>query len=286
MSKRALKKIANDEKPAKSFKAEGNGDSPFSQSWHSSDAVLIVVDKELYVHTNILSIASKYFERMFHGNFVEAKTKRVTLELKQYEYMEHILRIVYNLTNRLEPKDLVCGACKPDDKKSVVEDNEVRKMNYLNGCQLCGLYFKKNEVERRYLVSYLSALEELSREYMFDVVAEKVRAEIIRRSKGFVGLTHVFDILEISEGHPKLSEAKENALNHIQKHLESYTSLKAFLATRDLSDDTLLKIKYSLLKKLMANWPEPGKYNRDGESKAEALALVENLNTSNFLEKS
>jgi len=51
MSKRPLKKIANDEKPAKSFKAEGNGDSPFSQSWYSSDAVLIVEDKELHVHT-------------------------------------------------------------------------------------------------------------------------------------------------------------------------------------------------------------------------------------------
>ena len=126
---------------------------------------------------------------------------------------------------------------------------------------------------------YLSALEEVSREYMFDVVAEKVRAEIIRQSRMFVDIPHVFNLLEASDTLLQLSESKDNALNHIQKHLESYTLLKKILVGRSLSNETVLKIKFSLLKKLMTNWPEPGKYNRDGESKAEALALVEDLNT-------
>ena len=52
-------------------------EGPFSAPWQNSDAVLVVEEKELHVHSNILSIASPHFDKMFNGNFKEAQTKRV-----------------------------------------------------------------------------------------------------------------------------------------------------------------------------------------------------------------
>ena len=75
--------------------------SMFSKPWKGSDAVLIVEEKELHVHTSVLSIASEYFDKMFNGNFIEAKTKRVTLEGKSYELIEHVLRLMYPIQARL-----------------------------------------------------------------------------------------------------------------------------------------------------------------------------------------
>ena len=69
--------------------------SPFSKPWKGSDAVLIVEDKELNVHTAVLSLASPVFEAMFNGSFKEAQTKRVTLEGKSYELVEEMLRFLY-----------------------------------------------------------------------------------------------------------------------------------------------------------------------------------------------
>ena len=68
---------------------------PFSKPWQNSDAVLVVEEKELHVHSNILSIASPYFDKMFNGNFKESQTKRVTLEGKSFDAIEQMLKHIY-----------------------------------------------------------------------------------------------------------------------------------------------------------------------------------------------
>ena len=73
--------------------------SPFSKTWQNSDAVLIVEERELHVHSMILSLSSQYFDKMFNGNFVEATTKRVTLPVKSYELIELMLRCIYPNVN-------------------------------------------------------------------------------------------------------------------------------------------------------------------------------------------
>ena len=73
--------------------------APFENPWKGSDVVLIVEDKELHAHSSILATASDYFQKMFDGNFKEADTKRVTLEEQNHEIMEHVLKLVYPMTN-------------------------------------------------------------------------------------------------------------------------------------------------------------------------------------------
>ena len=99
MSKRTSNGSFSDENPPKATKI-ANRDVSFLKPWKGSDAVLVVEDKELHVHTNILSISSKYFESMFNGNFKEAQTKRVDLPGKSYDVLEHVLKLIYNLESR------------------------------------------------------------------------------------------------------------------------------------------------------------------------------------------
>ena len=82
-------------KSSKLSKSLKKDESPFSSPWKGSDAVLIVEDRELHVHTQTLSLASPVFDKMFNGNFKEAGTKKVTLEDKEYELVEHMLRLTY-----------------------------------------------------------------------------------------------------------------------------------------------------------------------------------------------
>ena len=91
---------AENEPPAKTSNSF-DPDAPFSNQWKGSDAVLIVEDKELHVHTTVLSLASPVFEKMFNGNFVESQTRRVKLEGKSCEMIEALLSAIYPMTNRL-----------------------------------------------------------------------------------------------------------------------------------------------------------------------------------------
>ena len=67
----------------------------FSKPWQNSDSVLVVEEKELHVHSMILSIASPYFDKMFNGNFKESQTKRVSLEGKSFGIVEQMLKHIY-----------------------------------------------------------------------------------------------------------------------------------------------------------------------------------------------
>ena len=93
-SKRKSQSNLPEEEPANKTSKEGTEESIFSKPWQKSDAVLIVENKELHVPSATLSQASPVFQRMFNGSFKEAETKRVTLEGKSYEMVEHILRII------------------------------------------------------------------------------------------------------------------------------------------------------------------------------------------------
>ena len=68
---------------------------PFEKPWQNSDAVFIVEDKELHVHSTILSLASPVFDKMLNGDFKEAQTKQVRLEGKSYPMVEHMLKLIY-----------------------------------------------------------------------------------------------------------------------------------------------------------------------------------------------
>ena len=68
---------------------------PFDEEWHQSDAVLIVEEKQLHVHSIILSLASPVFDKMFNGDFKEAQNKQVSLRGKSYQLVEHLLKLLY-----------------------------------------------------------------------------------------------------------------------------------------------------------------------------------------------
>ena len=91
----------SDEQPSSTTTVEDDEESIFSKPWQSSDGVLVVERKELHVHSNILSISSQYFEKIFNGNFKESCTKRVTLEGKKYKLIENMFRIIYPIKSRI-----------------------------------------------------------------------------------------------------------------------------------------------------------------------------------------
>ena len=91
---------SNEQQPAAKTSKQ-NDEELFVKPWKGSDGVLVVEDKELHVHTAVLSLASPVFERMFNGSFKEAQTKRVTLEDKEYDLIEHMLRIIYPVQCRI-----------------------------------------------------------------------------------------------------------------------------------------------------------------------------------------
>ena len=96
-----LKSVVLQQGTKEENKKENTG--PFSKPWRDSDAILVVEEKELHVHTNILSIASPVFDNMFNGKFKEAQTKRVPLPGKSFHIIEQMLKIIY-------PKmDFECG---------------------------------------------------------------------------------------------------------------------------------------------------------------------------------
>ena len=91
---------AENEPPAK-LSNNFDPDAPFSKPWRNSDAVLVVEDKELHVHSNILSMSSTVFDKMFNGGFKESETKRVTLDGKSHEMIIALLSFIYPMPSKL-----------------------------------------------------------------------------------------------------------------------------------------------------------------------------------------
>ena len=73
-----------------------NESDPFSKPWEGSDAILVVENKKLYVHANMLSFSSPVFKSMFNsGYFKESKTKTVDLKGKKYADVVNLLKMIY-----------------------------------------------------------------------------------------------------------------------------------------------------------------------------------------------
>ena len=83
------------EKVAQVKRIEVDEKGPFDEEWQQSDAVLIVEEKQLHVHSIILSLASPVFDKMFNGDFKEAQNKQVSLQGKSYQLVEHLLKLLY-----------------------------------------------------------------------------------------------------------------------------------------------------------------------------------------------
>ena len=83
--------------PIKKVKAEDELENKeiFSKGWKSADVVLVVGEKHLHVHSQVLSIESPVFERMFQSGFKESKSKKVEMKGKKYVDMVNILKILY-----------------------------------------------------------------------------------------------------------------------------------------------------------------------------------------------
>ena len=72
-----------------------NKEEPFSQAWRNSDIVLVVEDKLIHVHSQILGIESAVFMRMLSSGFRESKTRRVEMVGKQYKDVLNIVKTLY-----------------------------------------------------------------------------------------------------------------------------------------------------------------------------------------------
>jgi len=70
--------------------------SPFDTPWKNSDAILVVEEREIHVHTTILSLASAVFNRMFNSSsFKESLEKKVELKDKKHKNMLYIIEMLY-----------------------------------------------------------------------------------------------------------------------------------------------------------------------------------------------
>ncbi|XP_066933510.1 uncharacterized protein [Clytia hemisphaerica] len=208
INKRPHNENSDDEIPSKSTRT---GDaSPFSKPWKGSDAVFIVEDKELHVHIQTLSLASPVFEKMFNGNFVEAQTKRVSLEGKSFKIVEAMLKFIYpsngcNLGNVcnysiIARATFTCDTCKhhhiPDDK------NGQRNMN----------------------LDALHQLFDLSNEYMMDRLNQKVIKKIIQESE-CIKSSRTFMVINLLSIGKKMSlrQIVDNCLAELTRRSPAYT---------------------------------------------------------------
>ena len=140
------------------------------------------------------------------------------------------------------------------------------------------LYLLKSlDDERRQFIKHLVLLSDLSKEYMFDVLTDKIQAEIIRQSKSPYNLEYAFDILEASE-RIACMEITSATIKFIRSHLDSYKVLKALLNDRHLTIETTLKMKSIVLSKLLDEWPNATLFDEGGnEYKEEAMLLTKEL---------
>ena len=84
-------------------------------------------------------------------------------------------------------------------------------------------------------------------EYLFDVFAERVRAEIIRQSKVISNLSHAFDLLEASDKSialSNLSESRYGAYSFIGRTIRArhIRDVEEAIQTRYFTDETKLKL--------------------------------------------
>ena len=83
------------ESPAASYSPTKIYGNVYFEPWQGSDAMLIVEDTKLHVHSQILSLASPVFAKMFSSSFKEGLTKVVNLPGKSVMGVISLLNLVY-----------------------------------------------------------------------------------------------------------------------------------------------------------------------------------------------
>ncbi|XP_066933583.1 uncharacterized protein [Clytia hemisphaerica] len=219
----------------------------FSKPWKGSDGVVIVEDKELHVHTTVLSLASPVFEKMFNGGFKEAQTRRVTLEGKSYDLVEHMLKLIYpNDLSSLDPEPMLCPNCL------------VKKKQNRNLCRWNIARVKDTPeitLGQRLYTKHLQKLYQIANEYMVKRIIELVKNEIDRQCRSLYDLFNAFDILESSEL-LDLKNIKEDCFKFISEYkfgVNPYTVqiIESKLQEREISLESNLRIKGILLQRFV-----------------------------------
>jgi len=241
---------------AKKSKTNDGDEEMFVKPWKGSDGVLVVEDREIHVHTNILSISSKYFDSMFNGNFKEGTSKRVVLTGKDYELVEHMLRLIYPLEASLTPNSfLVCGSCKdaPPKKRAVASNVEEYKRNPNPSnseiCLKCGDRFMKMDEDRRLILDHIKKLWEVSQEFIIDILSKKIKSEIGQQSQTIQTSAHAFDLLEIADVISSKS-VKNACFNYLPSILTSLSKLRNGLSGRKIGLESRLRLKGILYRNL------------------------------------
>ncbi|XP_066920286.1 uncharacterized protein [Clytia hemisphaerica] len=222
---------------------------PFSKAWQSSDAVLVVEEKELHVHSMILSLASPYFDKMFNGSFKESQTKRVTLEGKSYESVEQMITIIYpNMDSKFEFKTKLCNVCYPKAGNKRISPcgdcSEAKGINSLctrcvtsqaELCPKCKNYYKKADEGRSQHFESLRSLFKLSEEYMVPTLSSIVENEVLSMSKSLEGSSneYVMELLELADG-LNFKESTDLCIKFLISRINTY-------AFGDAKRETLLR---------------------------------------------
>uniref|UniRef100_A0A7M5WMU6 BTB domain-containing protein n=1 Tax=Clytia hemisphaerica TaxID=252671 RepID=A0A7M5WMU6_9CNID len=156
---------------------------PFSKPWRESDAVLVVEEKELHVHNDILSIASPVFDKMFNEKFKEAETKRVSLPGKSLPLIEQILKIIYPSKMDFEFEEDE----KPKQFKTLrslmklSEEYMMADVSKFVRNEICLMSQTLESASENYLIAFLSIADSINYEKSINLCAKK----LIPKMKGY-----------------------------------------------------------------------------------------------------
>ena len=70
-------------------------DQPFTESWKSSNLVLVVEGRKFHVHRDMLIVCSPVFEAMLTSNFKEKDALEIPLPGKKADDIEQLLNAIY-----------------------------------------------------------------------------------------------------------------------------------------------------------------------------------------------
>ncbi|XP_066933602.1 uncharacterized protein [Clytia hemisphaerica] len=198
-----------------SDKIDEKYESPFSSPWKGSDAVLVVEGKDLYVHTQTLSLASEVFEAMFNGNFKEAQNKKVNLEGKCYVLVVEMLRFLYPSI------DYYLGGI------GLLNDGQET-----NTCQECKGHFPRGDKRRQENLDKLLQLYYMSEEYMLHELQQKILQQVLQESLCIQGesVEFIIGLMKMADTVSN-SKAVDNCLVNITKTFKGYTTQRSYRNT-------------------------------------------------------
>jgi len=277
--------LDNEQQPAEKTSKQNNNDEDekmFVTPWKGSDGVLVVEDKEIHIHTTVLSLASPVFEKMFNGDFEEALTKRVVLKDKEYDLIEHMLRIIYPVQCRVEPKiNLLCESCVEADYKLKLQrkilPEGVNRLNICNTdtCLKCGQRFFKDDSDRTNILNHFQKLYKLSEEYFIEDIQQKIKSQVYLQSQHIQSIDHAFYLLEAAENkNPNTEGVKNNCMEFLEKNLQSWEELFNACGCRpNLSFVLQMELKGLLLGNLLKRM-KPKVFSEEQDIKAEAFNIA------------